>query len=173
MLETKIRKGGAQVQPAPARCSKSFPRWHSTLRQRCINVETTSWHCFDVNVTLYKRHLPVGLLLGCFFSKPIRKGSIFGLPNRIMVYNWSPVHSAPWSARSGWVQSTNRVQSAQTSRITSSFHSRVPEGVRSFCQLASGPLKLSLPRQKKFLKFRRLYYEPQRQKTYLRTCARN
>ena len=37
------------------------PSRHAKLRQRRINVDATSWRCVDVDVTLYKRHVPAGL----------------------------------------------------------------------------------------------------------------
>ena len=38
------------------------PSGHMTLIQRCLNVDATSWRCIDVEPTLYKHHVPAGLL---------------------------------------------------------------------------------------------------------------
>ena len=42
---------------------KNDPRRHMTLIQRCLNVDATSWRCIDVELTLYKRHVPAGDIL--------------------------------------------------------------------------------------------------------------
>ena len=33
-----------------------------TLKQRRLNVDATSWRCIDIEPTLYKRHVPIGLI---------------------------------------------------------------------------------------------------------------
>ena len=54
----------------------AVPSEHTTLRQRRINVDATSWRCIDVNATLYKRHLPVFTLLIHFSANVYKGGNI-------------------------------------------------------------------------------------------------
>ena len=37
------------------------PSGDVSLKQRHINVDATSWRCIDVDATLYKRLVPVGV----------------------------------------------------------------------------------------------------------------
>ena len=36
---------------------------HGVFTQRRINIDVTSWRCIDVNVTLNKRNVPLGIFL--------------------------------------------------------------------------------------------------------------
>ena len=51
-----IRKQGHHLQTHNETCTSG----HTTLRQRCINVDATSRRCTDVYATLYKRYVPAG-----------------------------------------------------------------------------------------------------------------
>ena len=53
-LGFKLATLGSAVRHAPDR--------HMEYIQRRLNVDATSWHCIDVEATLYLRHVPAGLL---------------------------------------------------------------------------------------------------------------
>ena len=46
----------------------SIPRRHMTLIQRRFNLDETSWRCIDAEPTLYKRHVPAGIVVILFIS---------------------------------------------------------------------------------------------------------
>ena len=46
---------------------QNLPCRHMTLIQRRLNVDATSWHCIEVELTLYKHHVPAGFV-GCILD---------------------------------------------------------------------------------------------------------
>ena len=100
-----------------AASTQSWDNVESTFIQCRIYMDARSWRCIDVNVALYKRHVPAGNFLKVRFENPAQF--------RVSVFQ-DPCHNASYCLH--WRHDVEATCRFSVSSVTSSIHFRMKVG---------------------------------------------